>query len=145
MQLVTLGTGILYAAGIFYAVVRQMSMLFIDNKISVFCMTWHIYRPVPLTLQVYHCKGGELSQQKSTYHVSDGAFLAVLGDPVVCFADASFKQTQVGCCLSHKTENSSSAYWSIIFFSFYQPITSNVFVECMCVCVWWNERILIPL
>ena len=27
-----------YLTGIFYAVVRQISMLFIDNKISVFCM-----------------------------------------------------------------------------------------------------------
>ena len=27
-----------YLAGIFYAVVRQISMLFIDNRISVFCI-----------------------------------------------------------------------------------------------------------
>ena len=27
-----------YITGIFYAVVRQISMLFIDNKISVFCI-----------------------------------------------------------------------------------------------------------
>ena len=27
-----------YLTGIFYAVVRQISMLFIDNKISVFCI-----------------------------------------------------------------------------------------------------------
>ena len=27
-----------YVTGIFYAVVRQISMLFIDNKISVFCI-----------------------------------------------------------------------------------------------------------
>ena len=29
-----------YPTGIFYAVVRQISMLFIDNKISVFCIFW---------------------------------------------------------------------------------------------------------
>ena len=27
-----------YLTGIFYAVIRQISMLFIDNKISVFCI-----------------------------------------------------------------------------------------------------------
>ena len=27
-----------YLTGIFYAVVRQISMLFIDNEISVFCI-----------------------------------------------------------------------------------------------------------
>ena len=48
-----------------------------------------------LMLQVYFCREGEVSQQNLTYHVLDEAFLAVLGDPVVCFADASFKQTQV--------------------------------------------------
>ena len=30
-----------YLTGIFYAVVRQISMLFIDNKISVFCILYN--------------------------------------------------------------------------------------------------------
>ena len=29
-----------YLTGVFYAVVRQISMLFIDNKISVFCIVY---------------------------------------------------------------------------------------------------------
>ncbi|KAK7094131.1 uncharacterized protein [Littorina saxatilis] len=45
--------------------------------------------------KVYHCKGhSAVSQQNFNYNLSDDAFLAVLGDPVVCFADARFKQTQ---------------------------------------------------
>ncbi|KAL8621635.1 hypothetical protein ACOMHN_036868 [Nucella lapillus] len=44
--------------------------------------------------KVYHCREGQVSEQTMTYHVGDRAFLAVLGDPVVCFADAHFKQTQ---------------------------------------------------
>ena len=32
-----------YLTGIFYAVVRQISALFIDNKISVFCILWDSY------------------------------------------------------------------------------------------------------
>ena len=90
----------------------------------------YISSPVPLTLQVYHCKGGELSQQTSAYHVSDGAFLAVLGDPVVCFADASFKQTQVGCCLSHETENPPLLRTdpSFSFYSFYSINPSPMYL-----------------
>ena len=60
-----------------------------------------------LMSQVYHCKGGELSQQKLTYHVGEEAFLAVLGDPVVCYADASFKQTQVRRWLNEYCETRS--------------------------------------
>ena len=32
-----------YFAGIFYAVVSQISMLFIDNKDSVFCILYSVY------------------------------------------------------------------------------------------------------
>ena len=40
-----------YLTGIFHAVVRQISMLFIENKISVFCIvsetiTWLTYLPI---------------------------------------------------------------------------------------------------
>ena len=31
-----------YLTGIFYAVVRQISMLFRDNKISVFCILFYL-------------------------------------------------------------------------------------------------------
>ena len=31
-----------YLSGILYAVVRQISMLFIDNKISVFCILYEL-------------------------------------------------------------------------------------------------------
>ncbi|XP_076451446.1 uncharacterized protein LOC143287364 isoform X2 [Babylonia areolata] len=44
--------------------------------------------------KIYHCRDGKASKQKLTYEVENDAFLAVLGDPVVCFADARFKQTQ---------------------------------------------------
>ena len=36
-----------------------------------------------------------MSHQNMSYHVKDAAFLAVLSDPVVCYAQARFKQMQV--------------------------------------------------
>lgn len=44
--------------------------------------------------KAYHCEDGQESQQNMTYHVDDASCLVVLSDPVVCFADASFRQTQ---------------------------------------------------
>ena len=43
-----------YLTGIFYAVVRQISMLFIDNKISVFCIfILHLLLPLLLLVNFY--------------------------------------------------------------------------------------------
>ena len=39
-----------HLTGILYAVVRQISMLFIDNKISVFCILYN-YRPATRRFQ----------------------------------------------------------------------------------------------
>lgn len=44
--------------------------------------------------KVYSCHGGETSRQHFTYKVDENAFLAVLGDPVVCHADSRYMQTQ---------------------------------------------------
>ena len=41
-----------YLTGIFYAVVRPISLLFIDNKISVFCILNH--RTIRLTINLRH-------------------------------------------------------------------------------------------
>ena len=43
-----------------------------------------------------------------------------------------------------KTHLFSSAYWSVVFFPLYQPMTGNTCIcsvcVCVCVCVWWNEH-----
>ncbi|KAK7496753.1 hypothetical protein BaRGS_00011962 [Batillaria attramentaria] len=44
--------------------------------------------------KVYRCQNGAESQQNVTYTLSGSSFLAILPDPVVCFADARFRQTQ---------------------------------------------------
>nr|KAG5706428.1 hypothetical protein BaRGS_032821 [Batillaria attramentaria] len=44
--------------------------------------------------QVYRCQNGAESQQNVTYTLNGSSFLAILPDPVVCFADARFRQTQ---------------------------------------------------
>ncbi|XP_025083717.1 urease accessory protein D-like isoform X2 [Pomacea canaliculata] len=44
--------------------------------------------------KVYHCRDAQETQQNMEYFLHGTTFLAILGDPVVCFADAQFCQTQ---------------------------------------------------
>ena len=44
-----------YLTGIFYAVVRQISMLFIDNKISVLCILYNYSPYKTIRIHVFLC------------------------------------------------------------------------------------------
>ncbi|XP_064599271.1 uncharacterized protein LOC135465841 [Liolophura sinensis] len=50
--------------------------------------------------KVYHCDGDKVSSQTLNVTIHDGGLMCVLQDPVVCFKDANYTQTQVvnmGC------------------------------------------------
>lgn len=55
--------------------------------------------------QVYHCRDAQETQQNMEYFLHGTTFLAILGDPVVCFADAQFYQTQVSTPVSFSLTN----------------------------------------
>ena len=46
-------------------------------------------------LQVYHCEDGAQTFQYMSGSVDQGGLLCVLSDPVVCYKDSNFVQTQV--------------------------------------------------
>ena len=56
-----------YLTGIFYAVVRQISMFFIDNKISVFCI---LYENMNSNILDLGGRRGKSSTVTTTRHVT---------------------------------------------------------------------------